>query len=354
MKQHCCPHLSTLCGFVFLTIALGILYTELQGARYREVMHALGELSLRCLFLATALTATNYLVLTWSDAVALWYIHYPFAYGKIAFASFIGYALSNNSLIAGGAARFRLYGAWGLSAIEVTEVVAFCIVTFCLGFFTTGGVLFLVEPGALPTALRLPCGSACPVGMLFLMLVSGYLVWSAMRQRPLTLWGWEFAPSALWLSLVQILVSSLDWVLAGSVCYVLLPPAVTLSALEVFGIFLLARLAGVISQVPGGLGVFEAVALLLLSRRGSTSAVVGSLIVYRGIYYLLPLSVAALLLGVHELLLRKEGVRRFARLFGYWVPALAPPVLAVTTFVSGALLLFSGATPAVHSRLVCS
>jgi phosphatidylglycerol lysyltransferase len=351
MKQHRFSHLSTLLGVFLLAVALWMLHTDLQGARYREVVHALGALPLRCLFLATVLTAANYLVLTWYDALALWYIHYPLAYGKIAFASFIGYALSNNLLIAGGAARLRLYGAWGLSAVEVTGVVTFCIVTFCLGLFATGGVLFLVEPLALPPALRLPGGSACLVGVLFLVLVSGYLVWSAIRQRPLTIWGWEFPPPALWLSVAQILVSSLDWVLAGSVCYVLLPPAVTLSALEFFGIFLLGRLAGVISQVPGGLGVFEAVALLLLSPWGSTSAVVGSLIVYRGIYYLLPLSIAALLLGTHEVLLRKGGVKRFARLFGYWVPALAPHVLAVTTFVSGAMLLFSGATPAVHSRL---
>ena len=39
------------------------------------------------------------------------------------------------------------------------------------------------------------------------------------------------------------------------------------------------------------------------------------------------------------------------RIFGRWAPGIAPQVLAFVTFVGGAVLLFSGATPTLGSRV---
>jgi phosphatidylglycerol lysyltransferase len=105
------------------------------------------------------------------------------------------------------------------------------------------------------------------------------------------------------------------------------------------------------SQIPGGLGVFESVIVLLLSPALPASSIFGSLLAYRAIYYLVPLALAVVLLGTDEILQKKEGLQRLARIFGQWVPRLVPHVLAFTTFVSGAILLFSGVTPAVVWRL---
>jgi len=57
---------------------------------------------------------------------------------------------------------------------------------------------------------------------------------------------------------------------------------------------------GLISHVPAGIGVFKTVILLLLSSTLPVSAVVGSSLAYRGIYYMLPLAVTTVLLVVHE------------------------------------------------------
>jgi phosphatidylglycerol lysyltransferase len=109
---------------------------------------------------------------------------------------------------------------------------------------------------------------------------------------------------------------------------------------------------GLASHVPGGLGVFESILLLLLSSytEAQTSTLIGSLLVYRVIYYLLPLVAGAALLGIHEIVESREGLRRAARIFGRWVPELAPNVLAVTVFVGGGILLFSGVTPVGHAH----
>jgi hypothetical protein len=58
---------------------------------------------------------------------------------------------------------------------------------------------------------------------------------------------------------------------------------------------------GVASNVPGGLGVFEGVILLLLSAKVPAAAVLASLLAYRAIYYFLPLGFATGLLGLYEM-----------------------------------------------------
>jgi phosphatidylglycerol lysyltransferase len=81
------------------------------------------------------------------------------------------------------------------------------------------------------------------------------------------------------------------------------------------------------------------------------SAVLGSLLAYRGIYYLLPLAVAVTLLAVQELLRKGSMLHAVGRAVQRWSSALVPPLLALATLVGGAVLLVSGATAAVPARL---
>ena len=155
----------------------------------------------------------------------------------------------------------------------------------------------------------------------------------------------------------QMAVALLDWLVAGYILYILLPDSPHLSPLYLLGVFLLGQLAGLASQIPGGLGVFETVVVLLLSPVIPASAVIGSLLVYRGMYYILPLLAGALLLGTQELLSRKEALRKLTR-YAATARRHRSQCPALTTFLGGAVLLFSGATPAEHtvlpgSRMLC-
>jgi phosphatidylglycerol lysyltransferase len=149
---------------------------------------------------------------------------------------------------------------------------------------------------------------------------------------------------------VQLLVGSLDWILACSVLYVLLPEQSQLSFLQFLGIYLLAQVIALISHVPGGLGVFESM-ILLLAPNLPADALLSSLLVYRGIYYLLPLALATALLGGKELQQNRSVISQTTRASGRWLAALAPTLLAASTLLSGAVLLFSGSTPAAAHRL---
>jgi phosphatidylglycerol lysyltransferase len=344
----------SLFGLALFLLSLWILHHALSGYHYRDLAAAAHAITGPRLLYAMLLTVLNYIVLTGYDSLAFRYIHRTLTYSKIAFASFIGYAFSNNiglSMLAGSSVRYRLYTSWGLTIPEITRMVAFYTLTLWLGLLSVGGIVFTAEPIRLPTLMKLPFASASPLGVMFLIIVCGYIIWSAVRRKPVLILNREIEVPSTLLSLTQIALSSLDWLIAGSVLYVLLPEVPGLSFPAFIGIYLFAQAAGLLSQVPGGLGVFETVFVLLLPSGITAPQAVGSLLLYRGIYYLLPLMIAAIMLGMYELTAARTQVKGLARFMGQGVSAVAPPVFSLIIFAGGALLLFSGATPELPARM---
>jgi len=341
-------------GLVLFTAALWVIRHELNAYHLHDILRKFHDLPAKTLLSACLFTALSYFLMTGYDYLALRYIQHPLSYAKTALASFIGYAFSNNvgfSMIAGASVRYRLYTTWGLSAFEITQVVGFCSLTLWLGFLALGGIVFLLEPLVLPAALHLPFTSVHIIGIICLVIVIGVVFMSMVRNKPLKIRDWTFSfPSPSLLS-IQIVFSALDWLIASSVLYTLLPstPAITFPVF--IGIFMTAQFIGLISQVPGGLGIFESTILLLLSHSISAPEIVGSLLAYRGIYYLIPLLSATGLLGIQEILRYSETSNKIMRGFGKLVSSFVPQILAFSTFMGGALLLFSGSTPALFYRL---
>ncbi|HQU33534.1 MAG: hypothetical protein B7Z68_03620 [Acidobacteria bacterium 21-70-11] len=343
-----------LLGVALFAVALWVLHVELRHYSYHEVLHEFRSLPAQRFWLAALLSAASYLLLTGYDTLGLVYARHALPYRRTALASFVGHAFSNAvglAVVSGGSVRIRLYSGWGLSALAITKVIAFCGATFWLGFMAVAGVVFAAEPLAIPVALHLPFAGVRPLGVVFLLAVAAVMLVSARRRRPFRVRGLEFPVPSPRLLAGQLVISALDWLAVGAALYVLLAPGPRLSFAAFFGIYLLAQIAAVASQVPGGLGVFEGVMLLLLGPAVPAAAALGALLAFRVVYYLVPLAVAAALLAAHELLGRREGVRRAARIFGKWAPSIVPHVLAITCFLGGAILLFSGATPAARWRL---
>ena len=151
--------------------------------------------------------------------------------------------------------------------------------------------------------------------------------------------------------MAQIAAGCIDWVLAAGVAYLLLPPTVATSFMPFLGVFVITQVLGLMSHVPGGLGVFETVVVLLLRGQAPPAAIVGSLLVYRIVYYVVPFTVAATALAGYELRSRSAAIARVAQAAGTWLPGLVPRALAAVTFAAGTILIFSGVLPAESSRL---
>ena len=341
-------------SLILFAAAVWLLHNELRTYHFRDILRAFNAIPGTHLGAAAGLAILSYAVMTGYDVLAMRYIRYPLSYSKIGLASFIGYAFSNNigmSMIAGASVRYRLYSAWGLSTLQITQVVAFCTLTLWLGFFTLGGAVFLIEPLMIPASIHLPLTSLRAIGMIMLAVVSAYGIATTAKRTAIRIYQWEFQlPSARLFSL-QVIIAALDWMLASLVLFVLLASGTAVSFPEFLAVYLLAQLAGLVSQVPGGLGVFETVIVLMLSARLPANQIVGALLGYRALYYWLPLVIAALLLGLQEILRKREQLGVFVGLFERWVSPIVPQVFAFAAFIGGAILLFSGTTPVVESRI---
>jgi phosphatidylglycerol lysyltransferase len=148
----------------------------------------------------------------------------------------------------------------------------------------------------------------------------------------------------------QIGISCVDMLCATSVLYVLLPREAAIGFFAFAGVYLLALAAGAISNVPGGIGVFEFV-LLLLMPSVPEDRLLGALIAYRAIYYFTPFFIALVLLGAHEVWIHRAPVVRLGRVVRAFLTAVTPQAIAIAVFLAGAVLLFSGATPGLGDRL---
>jgi uncharacterized membrane protein YbhN (UPF0104 family) len=304
MGKKLLQNFSSLLGFFLLGLSLWAIASELRHYDYRDVFKSWAAIPTSRLYWAIGLTILSYLGLANYDSLAFRYIGHALAYPKSVFTGFISAAATNTvgfAFLTGSAIRYRFYSAWGVSAIAIAQIILFENISFWLGLFAVSGVMFLFYPLEIPTQLHLPFLSVRPIGLIFLVLVAAYLVGSLFAGKPLNIRGHEFRFPSLPIALAQLAISCLDWICATAVLYILLPATTALSYPGFLGLYLLAMTAGVVSNVPGGLGVFESIILLLLSSKVSVTAVLGSLLVYRGIYYLFPLVVATGLLGLYEI-----------------------------------------------------
>ncbi len=290
--------------------SLWVIAQELKGFEYAEVWSYLADLPFTYVLLAIGLTALTFVVLAGYDALALRYVDVRLSTRRIAFSAFIGYAVSQaigNPILTGGSVRYRLYSLWGLSPTELAKAILFAGASFWLGFCTLGALVFLFEPFAVAEVFDLPMSTTL-IGIFCLLPVVAYVGFSVSRKTPVTLWGWTVEVPPLWMLPIQIALAVGDLLLAASVVFVLLPPEVGVSFVHLVAVYLTALLAGLVSHVPGGLGVFEGIMLLLLTPEISPPTLLGALLAYRGVFHLLPLTLALTAFGTYEL---RRGVRQF-------------------------------------------
>ncbi|RKG48993.1 bifunctional lysylphosphatidylglycerol flippase/synthetase MprF [Corallococcus sp. AB011P] len=343
--------LTTALPLLLLCVAAYVLHRELSHYRREDVSAGLAAVTASRILLSLAVTVVNYAALTLYDVLALGHAGHRIPYPRVGLTSFVGYAFGHNlgaSFLSGGSVRYRLYSAWGLTALDVARVSAFNALTFWLGLAAVTGMSLLLEGGGGVLSLSTPVAHG--VGAALGLLLVGYFVACATVRKPLRVRGLEWTLPTPARALAQLVVSCGDWVLAATVLWVLLPPdSVSLPSLT--ALFALAQLAGIASQVPAGLGVFETVMLSALTPRVPAPQVVGVLLVYRLVYYLLPFTVAALLLAGHELLQRRHHLTRLAKVVHSSFAPVVPWAASAVAFVAGTVLLFSGATPPVAERL---
>ncbi len=342
-------------GGVIFAAALYSLRREFATYDLRQIRFAVRTLDPIFIVRGALFAIGAYAALATYDVLALRYIKSDLPAKRVAFISFIAFSFSNAlgfPLLLGGGLRYRLYNAAGLSSADIALTIAFNSVTFWLGVLSVAGGSLLLTPSGPDAIFGVPLSSLRAVGALLLLTVAAYLFACAWFRRPIRVLGWEFVPPSGRIAMAQVAISIVDWLLVAAVLWSVLPQT---SSDVTFGVvltaFVLAQVAGLVSHVPGGLGVFEFTFVALLSRHVEPTRLLGAVIVFRIIYYLFPLAIALVLLAASELSRGKSRLARAARVASGWVPLAAPALFAITTFIGGMILLFSGATPEMRLRL---
>jgi phosphatidylglycerol lysyltransferase len=337
---------------VFGAVAF-VLHHQFAHLHVKNVVAHLHAIPREQILTALGFTAASYWLLTTYELLAFIYLKRSMPYTRILFTSFIAYSFGHTlgfSAFTGAAIRFRLYASEGVTAIDVATVTAFCSLSLGIGLATVSGASLFLAPGHAATILRLHHNWSILLGALLLAAVAGYAMWTCMARRALEIRGWALRAPGPYIGLTQIGLSVLDLSLSTAVLWSLLPQGSHVSFITFLGVYAAAVIAGIVSHVPGGVGVFEAVVLLTLPGVPA-DALLGSLLAYRAVYYLVPLVFGTLLFAAKELAGQRERLAWAHELASLYIAPVVPQIAGSLTFLAGALLLFSGATPGVDERL---
>ncbi len=342
-----------LAALLVLAAAGLVLHHEFARLRPANILSHLRSIPRAHVLAALALTAASYCLISGYDVLALRYVRKQLHYGRVLFTAFIAAVFGHNlgfSALTGGAVRMRLYAATAISAVEVAAITVFYSVSIALGLTCIAGLSFTFAPRFAAAALGVPVRWTEWVGVALLLAVCAYLIWAGLSQRALEIRGWALRAPGFALGAGQTLLSMIDLSVEGSVLWWLLPPSAHIGLAPFMGSYVIALSAGILSHVPGGIGVFETVMLLAL-RGAPTASVLGALLAFRAVYYLAPLLIGAALFGWQEVHSRRGELARARAHAAIYVTPLAPQIAGSLVFLAGALLVVASLWPPLAVRI---
>ncbi len=297
---------------LIVALAVAVLLKLLHGIELAKVIAALKAKPLQDILIAAGFVVLGYLTLTFYDFFALRTIgHAAVPYRVAAFTSFTSYTIGHNlgaTVFTAGAIRLRVYSAWGLGLMDIARMAFVTGLTFWLGNAFVLGCVLSYAPEVATAVDRLPPWANRLIGIAGLLIILGYVLWLVPRPRVIGRADWRINLPNWRLTLVQIGIGTLDLSAGTAAMYSLLPAQPVVDPKIVLVTFVTAILLGFLSHAPGSLGVLEATMLLGLSQF-VREELLASLLMFRFLYFMLPLSVAALLLGGRELsLLAKSAI----------------------------------------------
>jgi uncharacterized membrane protein YbhN (UPF0104 family) len=292
-------------GGAMFAIAVWVLHSALRRYHLADLHAELAELTVHQLGLSVLFTVFSFLALIGYEWSALGLVGKRMPFDHLALASFATQSIAHSTgfaFVIGATLRYHFYSDRGLGIADVAKVQMFFTATFTLGVATLAGAVVMVEPWRLAAATGLPPWLWRSAAAAALTLVIAYVVWGGFFHRPLRWRGRELVLPSASATLTQIFFGVADLIAVAAALYVLLPAELGLGYVEVLAVFMASIVIGLVSHVPGSLGVFEsAVVLLLQPTEAQTLPLIGSLLAFRGVYYLLPLACGVIVLALSEL-----------------------------------------------------
>lgn len=350
-------HRAPLTAAIMLTVAaigLFALHGLLAEVRLHDIRRAVHMIAPWRLALALSLTAGSYVALTFYDHVALRIVGRPLPWRTAALASFCSYTLSHNlglSLLTGGSARYRIYTAAGLEGGDIARIIASAGMSFWGGVFVLAGLMMAVHPADIQLfRMAIEPWVQRAAGIAILLAALAAIAAMGRAGRSPRLFGWAIALPSRGQALAQIGIACIDLATASAALFILVPGIAPALYPALFLAYALAIIVTLVSHVPGGLGIFEAVIVATLPDVDRPS-LLAALIAYRLIYYLIPLLLGVVAIALHEGNGWRHPVGRVLDGAQAAASGMASVMLSLLVAVGGGILLISGALPGIPHRL---
>lgn len=342
---------ASLTVFVAIGFTIAGFSDVIQNLDYEALVRAMRHMPPSATSWSIAATILSFAALIGRDVCAVRYVGARPPLLAPFLAGFCGTALGNAvgfGAFTGAAVRYRIYGAVGIRSHDIARLLLFIAGGFGLGLAGFGGFAALMEPapvahllGWRPELLRLVSAMALSTAMAIVFFGAR----GTFRIGAFSIVG----PSKL-LAATQLLLAAARLTGAAAALWVLLPGA-PIDFYTFAAVFSAATALGAVSNLPGGIGVFEAVVLWALKGQASPDSIAAALLTYRGIYFAMPLALSAALLAIFETRLAIGHERSRDDRLARAAAGLAPRFMGVISFAAGVMLLISGATPTFGHRL---
>jgi len=339
--------ISYLLPIVIFSLSLITLHKQLHHISLEEIHSVFSHISSVDVFFVFVFTFLSYIMLICYDLLAMHYIGHWIPLEKTVKSSFISTSISYSigfNFLTSGSIRYRLYSLYGLTLFDVGKIVTFCSLTFWMGFSFIGGILLISHPLNLPESISIPSLFFKIIGALLLLLLFAYFFF-CFKQKRIRVKETDLHFPNIKIASLQLLVASLDYIFVGCVFYFLLPHYGHISFFYVLTILMISQIIGLISTVPGGLGVFEAVMLFMLTPFFHSNDVIATLVVFRTVYYFVPFIMGLLLLSHNELNVRNKLLIKLHKNTVSRISIFTPQIFALLIFLAGMVLLFFEALP---------
>ncbi|MDO5704024.1 MAG: phosphatidylglycerol lysyltransferase domain-containing protein, partial [Paracoccus sp. (in: a-proteobacteria)] len=342
-------------GLLFL-LGLYALHRLLAPVDLDQIRAQIADTPWPVMGLALLTTLAGYLCLAGYDWSALRYIGKPLPLPVVMTGGLMAYAFGNTiglTAISGGAVRWRVYSGLGLGGYDIAAISTFAAVSYGVAATVVGLAALALHPAALAMILPLPLASIRILALASIAAIVVPLVWASVSGSALRVWRLNLRAPSLPVLAGQVVISIGDMCFSALTLYLFLP-VTDYSFFSFLAVFAAATMAGIVSHVPGGIGVFETIIIAAMPAGTPVGPVAAALLLYRLVYYLVPFGLALILLSGYEAwraMGRGAPDTAAGRLLSAMEPALravsplAPLVLGAMIFGSGLWMSISAVLP---------
>ena len=341
-------------SFILFGIAIyGVNHqiTDYGWSSLRADLAAIPSQTLEAMFF---MSAFGYITLSVCEWIAIKYTKEKLGYRLILLGSFLSNAISHNvgaSPITGGAIRYRFYSEWGLTNGAIAKITLFGTLSYFLSAFTLLVIAYLFHSGSIPVESAIAQNTINLLLIVGIIFVFGWIAISFLNKNQFNFGRFSISPPTPTLALQQIAAGTIDLSIAAMVLYIPLLNFMDISFSEFLIYYVVAQLFGLISQVPGGIGVFESSFMFLAGSRFPPEQLLSALIIYRIMYYIVPLIFAGVLIAGYETKSHRFVYSLKLHYLFKLIYIATPKIFSVLLLIGGCILLASGATPGIQERL---